>query len=219
MSEHTDELDLLVGSMFTVRPEEDRDLYEEEREWLSDIQDLLREESIDVDLLSRPGVEIWEGSVEHFRDLYNLRLLAAYLEQGRDISPILTKVEHNSVDEEVDPLLASIWEGEQSSRFMNLINHQAEGGYYLPNDFAEPVWVEFDSDDMTDEDEDEDSEADSDMVVSFGSSMGLQRELVELEGMLVQAGVSTNSPPFRCLQVLRSAADQSVTNDLPIIVW
>lgn len=216
MTDSTDELDLLVGSMFTVRPEEDRELYEEEREWLSDIQDLLREESIEVDLLSRPGVEIWEGSIEHFRDLYNLRLLAAYLEQGRDIKPILAKVEQNSIDDEIDPLLASIWEGDQSSRFMNLINHQAEGGYYLPTDFAEPVWVEFDSDEIIDED---DVDAESDMVVSFGSSMGLQRELVELENMLVQAGVSTNSPPFRCMQVLRAAADQSVTNDLPIIVW
>ncbi len=216
MSDSTDELDLLVGSMFTVRPEEDRELYEEEREWLSDIQDLLREETIEVDLLSRPGVEIWEGSIEHFRDLYNLRLLAAYLEQGREINTVLAKVDQNSIDEEIDPLLASIWEGEQASRFMNLINHQAEGGYYLPTDFAEPVWVEFDSDEVIEED---DAEADSDMVVSFGSSQGLQRELVELESMLQQAGVSTNSPPFRCLQVLRTAADQSVSNDLPIIVW
>src|SRR5204862_8141929 len=78
------ELDLLVGSIFTTRPEEDRELFEEEREWLSDIQDLLREEGVEVDLLSRPGVEIWEGGIEHFMDLYQLRLLAAYLEQGQD---------------------------------------------------------------------------------------------------------------------------------------
>ena len=50
------ELDLLVGSMFNTLPEEDRAQYEEEREWLSDIQDLLREEGVEVDLLSRPGV-------------------------------------------------------------------------------------------------------------------------------------------------------------------
>src|SRR5436190_23779958 len=84
------ELDLLVGSIFTTRPEEDRELFEEEREWLSDIQDLLREEGVEVDLLSRPGVEIWEGGIEHFIDLYQLRLLAAYLEQGQDITPLLT---------------------------------------------------------------------------------------------------------------------------------
>src|ERR1044071_2315006 len=89
-SARTTELDLVVGSMFTARPEEDRELYEEEREWLSDIQDLLREEGIEVDLLSRPGVEIWEGGIERFMDLYQLRLLAAYLEQGQDITSLRT---------------------------------------------------------------------------------------------------------------------------------
>ena len=64
-STHMTELDLLVGSIFTTRPEEDRELFEEEREWLSDIQDLLREEGVEADLLSRPGVEIWEGGIEH----------------------------------------------------------------------------------------------------------------------------------------------------------
>ena len=55
--------------------------------------------------------------------------------------------------------------------------------------------------------------------ISFGSSIGLQRELVELTNLLQQAGVPSNSAPFRCLRVLREAADQSVANDLPIIVW
>jgi len=207
------ELDLLVGSMFTTRPEEDRELYEEEREWLSDIQDLLREEGVEVDLLSRPGVEIWEGGIERFSDLYTLRLMAAYLENGRDLSPLIkSDVE---LDEEQDPLLAAIWQGEQTSRYPHLINHQADGGYYLPADFAEPIWVEFDQGDEAEEDEDEDGES----VVSFGSSLGLQRELVELEGLLRDAGVPNDHSAMRCLRVLREAANQSVNNDLPIIVW
>jgi hypothetical protein len=210
-SARTTELDLVVGSMFTARPEEDRELYEDEREWLSDIQDLLREEGIEVDLLSRPGVEIWEGGIERFMDLYQLRQIAAYLEQGRDVSE-LVKAGPPS-DGEPDPLLVAIWDGEQTTRFPNLINHQADGGYYLPADFAEPIWLEADEELVDEEDEE------AEPYISFGSSPGLQRELVELAGMLQQAGVPASSAPFRCLEVLRQAADQSVANDLPIIVW
>lgn len=207
------ELDLLVGSMFTTRPEEDRDLYEEEREWLSDIQDLLREEGVEVDLLSRPGVEIWEGGIERFSDLYALRLFAAYLEQGRDIAPLLSA--GVPVDDEPDELLAAIWQGDATTRYPHLINHQADGGYYLPADFAEPIWIEFDQDEEAEEDDEEPGES----VVSFGSSPALQRELVELDGLLRQAGIQADHPAARCLQALRTAADQSVANDLPIIVW
>jgi hypothetical protein len=210
-SARTTELDLVVGSMFTARPEEDRELYDDEREWLSDIQDLLREEGIEVDLLSRPGVEIWEGGIDRFMDLYQLRQIAAYLEQNRDIAPLLKAGPPS--DGEPDPLLVSIWDGEQTTRFPHLINHQADGGYYLPADFAEPIWLEADEDAIDEEDEESES------FISFGSSIGLQRELVELADLLQQAGVPSNSPPSRCLQVLREAANQSVANDLPIIVW
>ena len=103
MSDRMTELDLVVGSMFTTRPEEDRDLYEDEREWLSDIQDLLREEGVEVDLLSRPGVEIWEGGIDRFMDLYQLRQVAAYLEQDRDIAPLLKAGPPS--DGDPDPLL------------------------------------------------------------------------------------------------------------------
>lgn len=208
------ELDLLVGSMFTTRPDEDRALFEEEQEWLSDIQDLLREEGIEVDLLSRPGVEIWEGGIERFKDLYDLRLLAAYLEQGRDISDLTHS--GSELDSEPDPLLEAIWQGNEATRFPHLINHQAEGGYYLAADFAEPLWIEFDQDEEEVEDDEELAE---ESVVSFGSSIGLQRELVELESMLQQARINEDTPTFRCLRTLRTAADQSVNTELPIIVW
>src|SRR5689334_2859815 len=197
MSDRMTELDLVVGSMFTTRPEEDRDLFEDEREWLSDIQDLLREEGVEVDLLSRPGVEIWEGGIDRFMDLYQLRLLAAYLEQGRDVAPLLRN--DPPADGEPDPLLIAIWDGEQTTRFPHLINHQADGGYYLPVDFAEPIWLE------VDEEEDEEDAADNEEepYISFGSSVGLQRELVELSEILQQAGVAAQSAPSRCLRVLR----------------
>ena len=210
MSDRMTELDLVVGSMFTTRPEEDRDLYEDEREWLADIQDLLREEGVEIDLLSRPGVEIWEGGIDRFMDLYQLRQIAAYLEQGRDVTPLLNAAPRT--DGEPDPLLVAIWDGEQSTRFSHLINHQADGGYYLPVDFPEPIWLEAEEDEPSEEGGDE-------PFISFGSSVGLQRELVELGGMLQQAGASSQSAPVRCLHVMRAAADQSVANELPIIVW
>jgi hypothetical protein len=212
MSDRMTELDLVVGSMFTTRPEEDRELFEDEREWLSDIQDLLREEGVEVDLLSRPGVEIWEGGIDRFMDLYLLRQIAAYLEQGRDIAPLLKAGPPS--DGEPDLLLVAIWDGEQTTRFPHLINHQADGGYYLPVDFPEPIWLE------AEDDEPSESEAEADEpFISFGSSVGLQRELAELAGMLQQAGATAQSAPVRCLQALRTAADQSVANELPIIVW
>jgi hypothetical protein len=216
MSDRMTELDLVVGSMFTTRPEEDRDLYEDEREWLSDIQDLLREEGVEVDLLSRPGVEIWEGGIERFMDLYQLRQIAAYLEQDRDIAPLLNAGPPS--DGDPDPLLVAIWDGEQPTRFPHLINHQADGGYYLPVDFAEPIWLEAE-DDHSAEEEDADDDEDDEPFISFGSSVGLQRELAELAGLLQQANVPSQSPVARCLLVMRTAADQSVANELPIIVW
>ncbi|NWG22766.1 MAG: hypothetical protein HXY39_20875 [Chloroflexi bacterium] len=205
------ELDLLVGSMFTTLPEEDRDLYEEEREWLADVQELLREEGVEADLLSRPGVEVWEGGIERYRDLFLLRLLAVYLEHNQDIQRLLAP--EAELDGEPDPLLVAIWEDEKPTRFPHLVKHQAEGGYYLPTDFAEPIWIAVEPDD------DDDDEPLEEAVVSFGSSIGLQRELVELEGMLVAAGVPATSPALRCLAVLREAADRSIATDLPIIVW
>lgn len=205
------ELDLLVGSIFTTRPEEDRELFEEEREWLSDVQDLLREEGVEVDLISRPGVEVWESGIERFTDLYQLRVIAAYLEQGQDITPLLDP--DPELEGELDEQLAAIWEGEQPTRFPHLINHQADGGYYLPVDFPEPVWLEVDQEELDVQDEIEEQ------VVSFGSSVALQRELVELAQMLNKARIPEKHPTYRALKVLREAADQSVANDLPIIIW
>ncbi len=216
MAESMNEIDLVVGSMFNTLPNEDRAAFAEEKEWLSDIQDLLREEGIQVDLLSRPGVEIWEGGIEHDRDLYNLQRIAANLENNKSIVKILKEVDSDEIEE--DPLITAIMTGTQTTRFPHLINHQGEGGYYLPADFADPLWIEFDSDDLGAEDEDDDFEGE-DPFVSFGSSVGLQRELAALEPMLVSAGVPLASAPFRCFKVLRDAANASVANDLPIIVW
>jgi hypothetical protein len=215
MSDEIHELDLAVGSIFTTRPDEDRELYEEERAWLSEVQDLLREEGVEIDLLSRPGAEIWEGSIRRFADLYQLRLIAAYLEQNRDIAELTADTDIDLPDEP-DPLLAAIWEEETTTNFAHLLNHQAQDGYYLPVDFPQPIWLEFDEDEYEDEDDEEELE---ERVVSFGSSVGLQRELVDLAGRMTAAGVSTSHPAFVCLNTMLAAAKASVDNELPIIVW
>lgn len=204
------ELDLLVGSMFTTLPDEDRERYEAEREWLIDVQNLLQEEGVEVDLLANPGVEIWENGIERYHDLFLLRLVAIYLEHGLDIKPLLAP--GFEFDDEPDPLLAAVWEDTQPTRFPHLIKHQGEGGYYLPVDFREPIWIEEEPDDEGDAPTEQ-------SVISFGSSVALQRELVELASLLDQAGVKQGHPVRRCLNVLREAADVSVANGLPIIVW
>jgi hypothetical protein len=209
MAERMTEIDLVVGSMITARADEDRESYEEEREWLQDVQDLLREEGIEVDLLAQPGTEIWEGGIETFYDLYQLKRLAAHLERGDDIQPILRAP---AVDgEEVDDLLADIWDDQVETRFPHLIKHQGDGGYYLPADFAEPIWVDFG--------EDEEAEAlEQENTVSFGSSVGLLRELTELETLFKQANVPRGGA-YHALEVLKTAAQQSVNTGLPIILW
>lgn len=210
-AEPVTELNLLVGSIFTTQPDEDHARFEEEKEAVAELQDLLREEGIEVDLLSRPGVEVWEGGIERFSDLYHLLLLAAYLEQGRDVTQLRNT--KNALTDEPDPLLVSIWEGKQPTRFPHLINHQAEGGYYLPVDFPEPIWLKSDQEEQDPEDQDENT------MICFGSSIALQRELGELATMFQKAGVPESSKPGRCLSVLSTAASQSVTTDLPIIIW
>lgn len=204
------QLNLVVGSLFTTRPEEDRAQYEQEREWIYEIQDMLGEQGIEVDLLSRPGVEIWEGGIDEYKDLYQLRLLAAYLEQGRDLAPVLGP--KADLENEADPLLIRIWDGEQETRFPHLIVQQPDRVYYLPAEFDAPIWPEFDDE----EDEDLDAQAEAS---SFGSSIALQRELAELEDLMKGALVPLNSPPYRCLLTLRQGADVSVANDLPLIIW
>jgi hypothetical protein len=212
MADRMTELDLVVGSMITTTPEEDRAGYEEEREWLQDVQDLLREEGIELDLLSQPGTEVWEGGIESFYDLYQLRRLAAHLERGEDIQQYLR--DENTDGEDVDNLLADIWDDESETRFPHLIKHQGDGGYYLPADFAEPIWVDY-----GDEEEEEDEEfAGEDSAVSFGSSVALMRELTEVEQLFNQANVP-HGGPRNALQVLRQAAQASIDNSLPIIMW
>ncbi len=212
MAEPVTELDLVVGSMLTWTPEEDRDAYEEEREWLQEVQDLLRDEGVEVDLLSQPGTQVWEGGIARFYDVYQLRRLAAHLERGDTIEGLLS--DDGDSEEDVDDLLADIWEDETKTRFPHLIKHGIEDGYYLPVEFAEPIWFDY-----GEEEEGNGEFAEEDTTVSFGSSYGLLRELTDVDELLQQAGVPADNGARRAGGVLKVAAQQSINNGLPIIFW
>jgi hypothetical protein len=204
-SETASELDLVVGSMITVRPEEDRAAYDEEHESVAAVQDQLREEGVDVDLLSQPGTEVWEGSLENMGALYQLSRLAARIEHGHDVAEVIE--DGPVIYDDLDRSVTDVWDELVKSRFQHLINLQGINSYYMPADFEQPIWLAF---------EDEEGQEDN---AYFGSSAQLQRELAELGPLLIKAGVSSSSEAYRCLELLRAAAAKSLEFGLPIIVW
>lgn len=199
------ELDLVVGSLITVRPDEDRAAYDEEREMIADVQDQLREEGIEVDLLSQPGVEVWEGGIETLGELYQLSRLATRLENNDDIADVIE--DGPVITDDLDRSVTDVWDDLRPTRFPHLVNLQGINSYFLPVDFEQPIRLPFEND------EGEEDEA------FFGSSSLLLRELTDLEELLRKANVSTRIAAYRCLQILREAALQSTRNGLPIIVW
>ena len=199
------ELDLVVGSMITVRPDEDRAAYTEEYDSVSAVQDQLRDEGIDVDLISQPGTEVWEGGLENMGALYQLSRLAAHLERGDDVAEVIE--DGPVLYEDLDRAVTDIWDELTQTRFAHLINLQGINSYYLPADFEKPVWLSF---------ENEDGEEDS---AFFGSAQRLQAELAELAPLLLKAGVSHNAEAYRCMELLRTAAAKSIEYGLPVIVW
>lgn len=205
MVDSVTEIDLIVGSMITVRPEEDREAFEEEQEMVSLVQDQLREEGIFVDLLAQPGTEVWEGGIESLGALYQLSRLATHLENGDDIAQVLE--DGPVLYDDLDRAVTDVWDELAPTQFPHLVNLQGINSYYLPIDFAQPVWLPFENE------EGEEDEA------FFGSSVRLQRELTTLEEILRRANVPTRSGAYRCLEVLHEAATQSLNYNLPIIVW
>jgi hypothetical protein len=199
------ELDLVVGSMITVRPDEDRAAYTEEYESVSTVQDQLRDEGIDVDLISQPGTEVWESGLENMGALYQLSRFAIHLERGDDIAEVIE--DGPVIYEDLDRAVTDVWDELTKTRFAHLVNLQGINSYYLPADFEQPVWLNF---------ENEEGEEDS---AFFGSSYRLQAELAELAPMLLKAGVSHNADAYRCLELLRQASAKSIETGLPVIVW
>lgn len=199
------ELDLAVGSMITVRPDEDRTAYAEEYESVSAVQDQLRDEGIDIDLLSMPGTQVWEGGLQNMGALYQLSRFAVHLERGDDLAEILE--DGPVIYDDLDRAVTDVWDELAKTRYSHLVNLQGINSYFLPADFEKPVWLSF---------ENEEGEEDS---AYFGSSQRLQGELAELGPKLIGAGVSHNAEAYRCLELLREAAARSIETSLPVIVW
>lgn len=182
------EIGVLVGSLLTVAPDEDPERYEREREYIVDLLDILRADRIELDLMRRPGEVAWETEIETVQEYEELRRRAAYLERLR-----ATGADPGNAHR----LLKIIWDGRHATTFPHLVVHQGPGGFYLPADFPEPIWVGTGGSDP----------------VSFGSSFSLLRELDAVEALFEEAG---GVPP--ALDVLRRAARRSVDEGLPVIL-
>lgn len=206
MTDAPTELDVSVGSLFTTRPDEDAEQFEQEREMIQDLQDALHEQGLTIDLLSQPGVEIWEGSIETLGTLYQLSRMATHLEQQKEITSVLADGPVLYGDE-LDPAVTNVWDQVIPTRFPHLVYLQGIYSYYLPLDFDAPFWLPFETAEGNTED------------AFFGSAVRLQRELVELETLLRTADVPERSSAFQCLLMLKTAAEQSLRHDFPIIVW
>ncbi len=213
--EQENEISLVVGSLFNYSPAEDRESYEEEREWVQQLQDSLRQEGVVIDLMTNPGVQIWEGGIRRYGDLYRLSQAAAYIEQGMDITPLLNK--KFTEEEDLDPILKQIIEGDLDTQFPHFIKPDGDPFFYLPIEFTDPIIIPVEAEEGFEFDEEDEDEGDD--FVSFGSAPRLQHELYILNNLLMQMKVPANHPIMRCLASLRQAAELSVTNDLPIVVW
>jgi hypothetical protein len=199
------EAELVVASMVSVDPAEDSDAHREELESVTFLQEQLRGEGVDVDLLGKPGAEVWAGTIPNLGALYQLVRLARYLELGRPIDTVLA--DGAAFPEDIDPVVADVWDELARTRFPHLVHLRGINTYYLPVDFDEPIVMVYD---------DPDGEEDE---ATFGSAVRLLAELDVLEPLLREAGVAADGDAGQVFAILREAARQSVANDLPVIVW
>jgi hypothetical protein len=204
-AEESSELELVVASMVGVDPAEDSDAHREELESVSFLQQQLRGEGVIVDLLTKPGTEVWSATIPDIGAVYQLARLARYVELGRSVDTVLA--EGPELSDDLDPVITDVWDEISTTRFPQLVNLQGINTYYLPVDFDGPVFMGF-----TDEDGEEDT-------ATFGSSARLLAELDALEPVLREAGVAPDSDAHEVLTLLREAARQSIANDLPVIAW
>lgn len=208
MSEMVPEINLVVGSMITIRPDEDRQEYEEAYEQVVTIQDMLRDEGIEVDLSNQPGTEIWEGSIDSFGSLYQLIRLVARLEREQGIEEVIEDGPVLPDDEDLDSAVTDIWYDLRETRFPHLLKLPGLDSYYLPVEFEKPIFLPF---------EDEQGEEDA---AFFGSAEVLQRELSDASELIAQAGLQGKLvAAVQALESLRQAATQSVSAGLPVIIW
>ena len=91
MVSRTAQLDLVVGSLITVREAENRKIFKQQQAIAEQIQAQLHGAGIDYDFLFEPGTVVWTGSIETLDALYHLQRLAVRLEHGRDVAQVLAE--------------------------------------------------------------------------------------------------------------------------------
>lgn len=201
----TAELDLLVGSLFTVQEAANRKQFRKERTIIVEVQQQLAAAGVAFDFLKDPGNVAWEGGIETMGDLYQLSRLAVYLGKNMDITGVL----HDGpvLPETIDSAITAVWRGKARTAFPHLVFFKGINSYYLPVDFEAPLWLPFKNTEKTLDE------------AYFGSAVRLEQELQSLQPLLVQAQVSTDSAAYRCLDVLLTGAQKSLETGLPLIVW
>jgi len=157
------------------------------------------------DFLKDAGKTAWTGGIETMGDLYQLSRLAVYLEKNVNISGVLS--DGPVMPEKIDPRIMTIWSGKAKTRFPHLVFLKSINSYYLPVDFAAPLWLPF-------------KNAENKLEEAFfGSSVHLEQELLALQPMLDQAQVPADASARRCLDMLLAGARTSQATDLLLIVW
>jgi hypothetical protein len=201
----TAELELVVGSIITVREDANRKQYNKERDIAVQVQQQLAAAGVEVDLVRGAGQELWHGGIETMGALYHLSRMAVYLETKKPIAGVLS--DGPVLPENLDSAITDIWRGKKESDFPHLVFLQGINSHYLPVDFERPLWLSFKNE------EDKLEEA------LFGSSIRLEQELLALTPLLQQAQVHSDADAYRCLETLLAGASASRAAALPLIVW
>lgn len=205
MTHLTAELDLVVGSLFTVREQANRKVFREEAAMLAQVQQQLETADVRYDFFCEPGTVVWTGDIETLDALYQLCRLAVRLERNEDVTNVLA--DGPVLTDNVDSEITMVWDGKRSTTFPHLIHLQGINSYFLPIPFPAPLWLPFVNA------EKQPHEA------YFASSVQLHEELLRLQPMLARLVLVPDAPAMQCFTTLLTASTFSIQARLPLIVW
>jgi hypothetical protein len=201
----TAELELVVGSIITVREDANRKQYNKERDRAVQVQQQLAAAGVVFDFVQGAGQELWHGGIETMGALYQLSRLAVYLEKNRNIAGVVS--DGPVLPEKLDSAITDIWRGKSKTDFPHLVFLQGINSFYLPVDFDAPLWLSVKNDEGSLED------------VFFGSSHRLAAEIARLRDNVQHVNITDDADAYRCLETLLAGASASRAAALPLIVW
>jgi hypothetical protein len=205
MKNSTAELDLVVGSLITVREDANRKQYKKERDIAVQVQQQLAAAGVVFDFVQGAGQEHWHGGIETMGALYQLSRLAVYLEKNQNIAGVVS--DGPVLPEKLDSAITDIWRGKSKTDFPHLVFLQGINSFYLPVDFDAPLWLSVKNDEGSLED------------VFFGSSHRLAAEIARLRDNVQHVNITDAPAAQQCLETLDEAASHSIRTSLPLIVW